>query len=87
MKGCFCIFMLLLAGSIVGAYIMIDAKVEDLRSDMKLKETVQTQEIEELKKDIRILKTDTYILQIQIVTCKVKEVADAIIQNTGSNRN
>ena len=63
MKGFFCVFILLLAGSVVGAYVMIDAKVEDLRSDIKLKETVQTQEIEEIKKDIRILKTDTYILQ------------------------
>ena len=63
MKNLFCILILLVVMSFIGAFVMVDAKIKLLEEEMQQKEMIHKYELEEIKKKQRITAQDVDFLE------------------------
>lgn len=63
MKNLFCILILLVVMSFIGAFVMVDAKIKLLEEEMQQKEMMHKYELEEIKKKQRITAQDVDFLE------------------------
>lgn len=63
MKNLFCILILLVVISFVGAFVMVDTKIKLLEEEIQQKEIMHKHELEEIKKKQRITAQDVDFLE------------------------